>query len=42
MALVVRVGVKLALDLVHIFLWCLSAHNLLLYFQITILLVILA
>lgn len=35
-SLVVRVGVELALDLVHIFLRGLSAHNLLLYFQITI------
>ena len=43
MTLVVRVGVELALDLVHIFLRCLSAHYLLLYFQITIfVLVILA
>ena len=42
MTLVVRVGVELALDLVHIFLRRLSAHNLLLYFEITIFLVVLA
>ena len=42
-SLIVRIGVEFALDLVHIFLRRLSAHNLLLYFQITIfLLVILA
>lgn len=40
--LVVRVGVELALDLVHVFLGRLSTHNLLLYFQITIFLFVLA
>lgn len=42
MTFVVRVGVELALDLVHIFLRSLSTHYLLLDFQVTVFLVILA